>query len=218
MEEGTFIWLVLILAASRLSPEFKYCLGRWFLLQSSDVLTWRWGKPVGNWNVHSLGIQRPALSTFHSIKCISKLVYVVFGMWETLEVGQFHVWSPGEGWYWATVNQSPHEGIWAQEEAVNKAAGPGGQRWVFVDFEGGALLARDCCVPEECTVLFEFPIVLGYVKLPKYACHNPQCQKGKSLRRMGKRFWDSPSGLWAEEGSGPTFSLWPQGLQPQRRH
>lgn len=49
------------------------------------------------------------------------------------------------------------------------------------------MLARDCCVPEECTVLFEFPIVLGYVKLPKHACHNPQCQRGKrELQPEGK--------------------------------
>lgn len=74
-----------------------------------------------------------------------------------------------------------------RRKAVNRAAGPGGQRWVSVDFEGGALLARDCCVPKECTVLFEFPIVFGYVELRKYACHNPQSQRGKrELQPEGK--------------------------------
>lgn len=36
-------------------------------------------------------------------------------------------------------------------------------------------------------------------------------QKGKSLREVGRRFWNSLSRLWAEEGSGPTFSSGPKG-------
>lgn len=104
--------------------------------------------------------------------------------------------------------------------------GPGGQRWVSVDFEGGALLARDCCVPEEWTVLFEFPIVLGYVELPKYARLSLQCQRGKrELQPEGKVTKGSGEEVLEFTlqtlGRGrirPYFLLWPQGLQPQRNH
>lgn len=90
------------------------------------------------------------------------------------------------------------------------------------------MLARDCCVPEECTVLFEFPIVLGYVRLPKRACHNPQC-RGKARitarRESHEVEWGRDSGIYSPDSgqrkNQPHFlplSLWPQGLQPQRRH